>query len=222
MLTSWWSFLLLFVLASAPAIAQYDGADFNPLPASEENQGLIDRLKETPVRQIETGVSRVAFDRWFSSLVKPNRVAYEVQETVECSHDHEYQRRLWIVAYNKTALPEATPWIEIRFAVVDANLPHKAKDFDSPEATFSVCHAVASPDICSASGHRPNRAKAAFMLCEAQASPNIPEPTYPLPRPIPNRRVTHRSLQWTFSKLSELREWVLSEQGKVDPSKVPL
>src|SRR5262245_21973439 len=82
MLTSWRSFLLLLVVASASAMAQ-DASVIHPLPMSEDNQRLIDRLKETPVNQFEPGLPDESFDSWFSRLVKPKRVEYEVSESRE-------------------------------------------------------------------------------------------------------------------------------------------
>src|SRR5262245_16824025 len=103
------SLFLLFALTSAPAMAQDDGIVLYPLPPTEEDQRLIDRLKETPVSQIERRLPDQSFDSWCSRLVKPKRVEYEVRESAA------FPRRLWVIAYAQLSLPEGMRWIELRF-----------------------------------------------------------------------------------------------------------
>lgn len=83
------------------------------------DQHWIDRLKKTPVNQIETGLSGANFADWFAERVKPSAPGYEVKECGE--HDPtasvNSQRLLCVFAYT---IPLQRGWdrgIQLSFVV---------------------------------------------------------------------------------------------------------
>src|SRR5215471_7855389 len=123
MLTSRWFLLLLVVFAGAPSITQDPNTFLYSPPPNDDNQRLIDRLKETSVRQIEPGLPNESFDSWFSRLVKPKLVEYEVGESRDRGG---YRQALWVVAYTQPPQPDGRTWIQVRFIVEEVKPSKKA------------------------------------------------------------------------------------------------
>jgi hypothetical protein len=103
------AFLLLpFVVASA-----------QNAPPNQVGQRLIDSLKKTQASDIEAGLPQESFDSWFTALVKPVAVDYEVTDCTDETAATEGGRPVTcIIAYTKPAQPGWNRWIEIRFFVV--------------------------------------------------------------------------------------------------------
>jgi hypothetical protein len=193
---SWWSFLLLLVLASAPAIAQYADTDFYPLPASEENQRLIDRLKETPVNQIEPALPGESFDSWCSRLVKPKRIEYEVSESRERTGS-VYRSTLWVIAYTQPSQSDGRRWVQVRFVVVDLKPSKDANNRGEPRPfALRLYDALELPAI----EPPPSQIPGSSILADLQVKPSYDR----------------------FSKLSALEKSVQRSQGKETPRKTPL
>jgi hypothetical protein len=86
---------------------------------TQANQRLIDSLKSTRVSDVETGLPQESFDSWFTSLVKPAEIGYEVKDCTDEAAATEGGRPVsCVIGYTKPAQPGWNRWIEIRFFVV--------------------------------------------------------------------------------------------------------
>jgi|SRR5262249_13115066 len=208
MLRNWRSFVLLFGLASAQAVAQdpnipifrvptSDAQEPNtstfPLPSSDDDQRFIERLKDTRVKQIERGLPNQSFDEWFSNLVKPQPVEYEIRE----SRDETTRDRtaLWVVAYTPSSQPSGRRWVQVRFMVIRMKASKDARKRGEPK-----------PFV--------------LRFFDAWESPKFlqyPIPGYPIPV---GPQMNPAYDQW--ATLNQLEESVRRSQGKKTPRKVPV
>ena len=86
---------------------------------NQADQRLIDSLKKTMVSDIETGLPQQSFDSWFTGLVKPAEIAYEVKDCTDEAAATEGGRPVsCVIAYTKPPQPGWDRGIEISFFVV--------------------------------------------------------------------------------------------------------
>lgn len=100
--------MLLSLLVSSSLIAQ------KPRDAAR----WIDGLKNTPADQLGTGLPHEKFAVWFADLVKPNKIAYGVEECrVYNPADGTTDQLFCVNAYTKPPLPGWRRWIQLSFIV---------------------------------------------------------------------------------------------------------
>jgi len=86
----------------------------------EPSQMWIERLKNTPVAQMEAGLPESSFAGWFADIVKPLQAEYEVkacQETNSPDASTNQQRLLCVFAYTKPPQPDWQRGIQLSFVV---------------------------------------------------------------------------------------------------------
>lgn len=80
----------------------------------------IERLKATPVAQMEAGLPNVNFADWFADRVKPSATGYEVRECQEPDKptpSANPQRLLCVLAYTNPPQPGWNRGIQLNFVV---------------------------------------------------------------------------------------------------------
>lgn len=110
---------------------------------SESDQHLIDRLKSTPVDQIEAGLPQNGFDQWFAMLIRPHQIPleYHVGDCVA----HEGQPVRCVIANTKVQHPGWNHWIQIRFGVRVAKSKEANDLTASDSVVFSLLQASEGP-----------------------------------------------------------------------------
>jgi hypothetical protein len=85
---------------------------------STADQHWIDQLKNTPVNQMEAGLSGANFADWFAERIKPSEAGYEVKECQEPTVAASNQDRfLCVFAYTKPLVPGWNRGIQLNFVV---------------------------------------------------------------------------------------------------------
>jgi hypothetical protein len=85
----------------------------------------INRLKTTPVSQIDSALPRKAFDQWFRTLVKPAHPAYEVNDCGERNYSPDERGRSFPVCVTVTAHISPLKRVDLTFAVGTYTAPQK-------------------------------------------------------------------------------------------------
>ena len=86
----------------------------------DRQQSWIERLKATPVAQMEAGLPNVSFADWFADRVKPSEIGYEIKECQEPDKptpSTNPQRLLCVSAYTKPPQPGWYRGIQLNFVV---------------------------------------------------------------------------------------------------------
>jgi len=86
----------------------------------EPSQMWIERLKNTPVAQMEAGLPETSFAGWFADIVKPSQAEYEVkacQETNSPDAPANQEHLLCVFAYTKPLQPDWQRGIQLSFVV---------------------------------------------------------------------------------------------------------
>lgn len=84
----------------------------------DRRQAWIERLKATPVAQMEGGLPEESFADWFAERIKPSEAGYEVKECQDTTAAAASQDRLLCVfAYTKPLVPGWNRGIQLNFVV---------------------------------------------------------------------------------------------------------
>jgi hypothetical protein len=86
----------------------------------DHSQAWIDRLKATPVAQMEAGLPEESFADWFADRVKPSETGYEIRECRQSNNPYasvNAQRFLCVLAFTKPPQPGWRRWIQLDFIV---------------------------------------------------------------------------------------------------------
>lgn len=81
------------------------------------SQSWIERLRTTPLAQMEAGLSEESFADWFEGRVKRSETGYEVIECREPNNSINQQRLLCVVAYTRPPRPGWHRRIQLDFVV---------------------------------------------------------------------------------------------------------
>ena len=114
------SLLLIVLLAGNRCGSQAKRQDPSQAKRQEPAQMWIERLKNTPVGQMEAGLPESSFAGWFADLVKPLQAEYEVKECQETDSPDapvNQQRLLCVFAYTKPPQPDWQRGIQLSFVV---------------------------------------------------------------------------------------------------------
>jgi hypothetical protein len=86
----------------------------------DPSQAWIERLKGTPVSQMEAGLPETSFAAWFANVVKPSEAGYEVSEcqgTNGPDASANQERLLCVLAYTKPPQPGWNRGVQLSFVV---------------------------------------------------------------------------------------------------------
>jgi hypothetical protein len=102
------SLVLLSLLVSSTLMAQ----------KPDDAARWIDELKNIPADELGSGLPHEKFAVWFADLVKPNKIAYGVEEChVNNPADGATDQLFCVNAYTTPPLPGWRSWIQLSFIV---------------------------------------------------------------------------------------------------------
>ena len=103
--------------------------------AQDQDQSrLIDRLKKTPVSEIEDGLPRESFDSWFANQVRPSHAQYEVNDCGERNGTPQERGQKFPTCVAVTATTGMRK-VDLAFVVGTYVVPEKGKDTASSKPT---------------------------------------------------------------------------------------